>query len=104
MAGMEFPEIFMQWANYLLIWVGFGTMAGLLAKAIMPGRDPGGTIATLLIGMAGSVIGSRTPMDFLGGPRVSPLRVIGFPTGPPRAPLLPLFFPLVPRPLFPRGP
>ena len=35
------------WANILLTWVGFGTLVGLLAKAIMPGRDPGGSIATL---------------------------------------------------------
>ena len=32
--------------------------AGLLAKAIMPGRDPGGTIATLGIGIGGAVGGS----------------------------------------------
>jgi uncharacterized membrane protein YeaQ/YmgE (transglycosylase-associated protein family) len=35
----------------------FGLIAGLIAKAIMPGRDPGGAIITILIGIAGSVIG-----------------------------------------------
>jgi uncharacterized membrane protein YeaQ/YmgE (transglycosylase-associated protein family) len=38
-------------------WIIFGLIAGLIAKAIMPGRDPGGVIITILIGIAGSVIG-----------------------------------------------
>src|SRR5882672_7525454 len=38
-------------------WIIFGLIAGLIAKAIMPGRDPGGCIVTILIGIAGSVIG-----------------------------------------------
>ena len=38
-------------------WIVFGLIAGLIAKAIMPGRDPGGCIITILIGIAGSIIG-----------------------------------------------
>jgi len=38
-------------------WVVFGLIAGLIAKAIMPGRDPGGAIITILLGIAGSLIG-----------------------------------------------
>lgn len=38
-------------------WIIFGLIAGLIAKAIMPGRDPGGAIITILLGIAGSVIG-----------------------------------------------
>ena len=38
-------------------WIVFGLIAGLIAKAIMPGRDPGGCIVTVIIGIAGSVIG-----------------------------------------------
>jgi uncharacterized membrane protein YeaQ/YmgE (transglycosylase-associated protein family) len=38
-------------------WIIFGLIAGLIAKAIMPGRDPGGTIITILLGIVGSVIG-----------------------------------------------
>ena len=40
----EFIKAFEQTINDILVWVGFGTLAGLLAKAIMPGRDPGGTV------------------------------------------------------------
>jgi uncharacterized membrane protein YeaQ/YmgE (transglycosylase-associated protein family) len=34
-----------------------GLIAGAIAKAIMPGRDPGGIIVTILLGIAGSFIG-----------------------------------------------
>jgi uncharacterized membrane protein YeaQ/YmgE (transglycosylase-associated protein family) len=38
-------------------WIVFGLIAGVIAKAIMPGRDPGGCIITILLGIAGAVIG-----------------------------------------------
>ena len=42
MEGIEFSEAVQQWTNDILVWIGFCTIVGLLAKAIMPGRDPGG--------------------------------------------------------------
>lgn len=41
----------------LCIWVTFGLVAGLIARAVMPGRQPMGFIATTLLGMAGSFMG-----------------------------------------------
>lgn len=41
----------------ILGWIIFGLIAGLIAKAIMPGRDPGGAIVTILIGIVGAVVG-----------------------------------------------
>lgn len=38
-------------------WIVVGLIAGILAKWIMPGRDPGGIIVTILIGIAGGLIG-----------------------------------------------
>ena len=38
-------------------WIVLGLLAGIIAKAIMPGDDPGGIIITTLIGIAGAVIG-----------------------------------------------
>jgi uncharacterized membrane protein YeaQ/YmgE (transglycosylase-associated protein family) len=44
-------------ANYGWIsWIVIGGLAGLIAKAIMPGRDPGGCIVTILLGIAGAVV------------------------------------------------
>ena len=42
---------------WFLGWIIFGLIAGIIAKAIMPGKDPGGAIVTILLGIAGSLIG-----------------------------------------------
>lgn len=42
-----------------LLWIAIiGLIAGALAKAIMPGRDPGGMIVTMLLGVAGAMLGT----------------------------------------------
>jgi uncharacterized membrane protein YeaQ/YmgE (transglycosylase-associated protein family) len=41
----------------ILAWIILGLVAGILAKWIMPGRDPGGLIVTTLIGIAGAFVG-----------------------------------------------
>ena len=41
----------------VLSWIIFGLIAGVVAKLLMPGRDPGGYIVTILLGIAGAVIG-----------------------------------------------
>jgi len=41
----------------IIAFIILGLLAGLIAKAIMPGSDPGGYIVTALIGIAGAVIG-----------------------------------------------
>jgi uncharacterized membrane protein YeaQ/YmgE (transglycosylase-associated protein family) len=38
-------------------WIIFGLIVGAVAKLLMPGRDPGGFIVTMLLGMAGAVLG-----------------------------------------------
>jgi uncharacterized membrane protein YeaQ/YmgE (transglycosylase-associated protein family) len=37
-------------------WIIFGLIVGVLAKLLMPGRDPGGIIVTMLLGIAGAVV------------------------------------------------
>ena len=73
----QFAEQVQQWSNDILVWIGFGTMVGLLAKAIMPGRDPGGAVATLAMGVAGTVIGCGTLGYFYTGYRVTPISPLG---------------------------
>ncbi|MBA4019425.1 MAG: GlsB/YeaQ/YmgE family stress response membrane protein [Pirellula sp.] len=41
----------------ILAWIVFGLIAGATAKFVLPGRDPGGIVVTILIGIAGAVIG-----------------------------------------------
>jgi uncharacterized membrane protein YeaQ/YmgE (transglycosylase-associated protein family) len=41
----------------VLAWILFGLVVGIVAKLLMPGRDPGGFIITTLLGIVGAVIG-----------------------------------------------
>ena len=41
----------------ILGWIVLGLLAGAIAKAILPGDDPGGIIVTMLIGIAGAILG-----------------------------------------------
>jgi uncharacterized membrane protein YeaQ/YmgE (transglycosylase-associated protein family) len=63
-------------SNDLLVWIGFGTLVGLLAKAIMPGRDPGGALATLAMGIGGTVIGCGC-VSYFCGYRLTPISILG---------------------------
>lgn len=40
----------------ILGWILFGLIVGVIAKLIMPGKDPGGFIVTILLGIAGAVV------------------------------------------------
>jgi uncharacterized membrane protein YeaQ/YmgE (transglycosylase-associated protein family) len=41
----------------ILLWVVFGLLAGAVAKFLLPGKDPGGIVVTILLGIAGAVLG-----------------------------------------------
>ncbi len=41
----------------ILAWILFGLVVGIIAKLLMPGRDPGGFIVTMLLGIAGALLG-----------------------------------------------
>jgi uncharacterized membrane protein YeaQ/YmgE (transglycosylase-associated protein family) len=41
----------------ILSWIAMGLLVGVVAKLIMPGKDPGGFIITILIGIAGAFVG-----------------------------------------------
>jgi uncharacterized membrane protein YeaQ/YmgE (transglycosylase-associated protein family) len=42
---------------WILGWIFFGLIVGIVAKLLMPGRDPGGFIVTILLGIAGALVG-----------------------------------------------
>ncbi|QYJ15650.1 hypothetical protein Rxycam_01476 [Rubrobacter xylanophilus DSM 9941] len=58
----------------IISWIVVGLIAGLLAKLIMPGDDPGGLVITTLIGMAGALVGGFL-VNLLGGAGVTGLNV-----------------------------
>lgn len=82
-------------AQEMLVWVGFGTLVGLAAKAIMPGRDPGGTVGTLMMGIGGSVIGCGLLVLIDPRFRISPISPMGFVAGTGGAFVILLFFRLL---------
>jgi uncharacterized membrane protein YeaQ/YmgE (transglycosylase-associated protein family) len=41
----------------ILSWIVFGLVVGIIAKLLMPGTDPGGFIVTVLLGIAGALVG-----------------------------------------------
>ena len=41
----------------VLGWIVFGVVVGVVAKLLMPGRDPGGFVVTMLLGIAGALVG-----------------------------------------------
>lgn len=78
MDSAEVTQAAQEFADLVLTWVGFGTLSGLMAKAIMPGRDPGGAVATMAMGIGGCVIGLGILTFVWEGQRVTPISPIGF--------------------------
>ena len=64
----DFADTLKHWCELMLVWIGFGTVTGLAAKALMPGRDPGGSIATLVMGSHRT--GTHTPLTLLASVRI----------------------------------
>ncbi|MBI2807406.1 MAG: GlsB/YeaQ/YmgE family stress response membrane protein [Planctomycetes bacterium] len=74
---MDF-ELISQWMHLGLEWIGFGTLVGLIAKAVMPGKDGGGALATVILGILGSLIGAALLAFFVEGVHVTPISILGF--------------------------
>lgn len=58
-------------------WIIFGAVIGVIARFLMPGRDPMGWFMTILLGIAGSVIGGLLLGMVLGGRTTDPAGWIG---------------------------
>lgn len=43
-------------SHSIIAWIVIGGLAGAIAKFLMPGRDPGGCIVTILLGIAGALV------------------------------------------------
>ena len=54
----------------IISWIVFGLVAGVIAKLLMPGRDPGGCIITMLLGVAGAFVGGFVCELLTGRPQV----------------------------------
>ncbi|MFE9116851.1 GlsB/YeaQ/YmgE family stress response membrane protein [Streptomyces sp. NPDC007172] len=52
----------------IVSWIVLGLLAGVIAKVLLPGRDPGGLIGTTLIGIAGAFVGGWISARWLDRP------------------------------------
>lgn len=41
----------------ILGWIFFGLLVGIIGKLLMPGRDPGGFVITIILGIVGALVG-----------------------------------------------
>ena len=55
----------------ILSWFVVGLIAGVLAKLIVPGKDPGGIIVTIAIGVVGAIVAGFVTSQILGHDYVS---------------------------------
>lgn len=78
MDGIDVNEVVRIWTHDVFLWTGFGTVVGLLARCLMPGKDRAGAFATVLMGVGGAVIGSALLAYFWEGHRITPLSPAGF--------------------------
>ncbi len=78
MPELELSPAAQHWVNVVLIWIGFGALAGLLARVVLPLRRAAGPVATLVVGVAGSALG-LTAFSLLGdGRQLNPISPVGF--------------------------
>lgn len=77
MPGADVSPVAQQWIAVVLIWLGFGILTGLLAKVLIPGREPAGAVGTLLVGMLGSVLGPLALSGIYGGREFNPIGPLG---------------------------
>jgi uncharacterized membrane protein YeaQ/YmgE (transglycosylase-associated protein family) len=78
MSEFELSQAAQHWVNVVLIWVGFGAMAGLLAMIILPVKQPSSPVGTMILGIAGSLIGLLGLSWILQGRQFNPISPIGF--------------------------
>jgi uncharacterized membrane protein YeaQ/YmgE (transglycosylase-associated protein family) len=77
-AMQDFSPTTQAWVNIVLMWVGFGSLAGLLARVILPFREPSGSLPTLTLGITGSAVGLGLLSWIQGGGPSNPISPIGF--------------------------
>jgi len=78
MEHLNFSTNAQQWVNLVLLWVGFGTVVGLVVRSLVPGREPSGLVSTLLIGVTGSCVGPLVVTLLWRIENFNPIGPVGF--------------------------
>jgi uncharacterized membrane protein YeaQ/YmgE (transglycosylase-associated protein family) len=75
---MEFGISAQYWVNLVLLWIGFGAVAGLIVKIILPDGEPKGFFSVLLTGMLGSFAGPLIVSIVRKSDSFQPISPLGF--------------------------
>ena len=67
-----------QWIHVVLVWIGFGTLVGLLATVIFPFRHPLGPFWAVVIGIVGSTVGLFGLSWLVPDRELDPISPLGF--------------------------
>jgi uncharacterized membrane protein YeaQ/YmgE (transglycosylase-associated protein family) len=67
-----------HWIYVVLVWVGFGALAGLLATVLFPLRRPAGPFWAVVLGIAGSTVGLLGLSWLFPGRALNPISPLGF--------------------------
>ena len=73
----ELSTLAQHWVNVVLIWIGLGSLAGLLARIVLPLGEPG-ALGTLTLGMTGSAVGLGVLSWIIGDRPFNPVSPLGF--------------------------
>jgi uncharacterized membrane protein YeaQ/YmgE (transglycosylase-associated protein family) len=74
----ELSPVAQTWLQVILIWIGFGSLAGLLARVLLPFREPSSPLAPLTLGISGSAVGLGVFSWLQGGSPSNPISPVGF--------------------------
>lgn len=77
MGDFDFSDPAQRWVIMLLVWIGFGTVAGLLARVLIPGREPGGAAGTIFVGIIASALGPLLLTTFWPVAHFNPISPLG---------------------------
>jgi len=77
MGELDFSASAQQWLIIVLVWIGFGTVAGLLARVLIPGREVGGAAGTVFVGIIGSALGPFLLTTFWPRDGFNPISPLG---------------------------
>ena len=75
---MELSVAAQAWVNLVLVWVGFGTVVGLVANMFLPAGSPPGLFGNLVIGVTGSCAGPMAFVHLLKPSHFHPMSPMGF--------------------------
>jgi len=78
MTELSLSPVAQQWINVVLIWIGFGTLAGLAASLVFPLHGAGGPYLSIAMGIVGSMIGLLGLSWLFPGRTMNPISPPGF--------------------------